>query len=250
MTVLWPYIPEAVAVALYAEVADGKQMVPASAHESQLWAPVGARISTRQVTDLVTTMVGVAERFGFPTPAPAERRIAFDREAAFLIRAGMDLTWSEAGNRGIWSFMSLVALPHLTEWRFGTDNNERWIATDLTRHTWARLWWQAVVFEGRESLLAALSESDLNQLLERRSIGGDRRLVAAMASAIIDVPADLSRRLLIRDVSRRLRRYLAFVDVKALDDSQVDMLCRKLCTDSVRLLRPEDGPVVGFSPSG
>ncbi|MET8462784.1 hypothetical protein [Micromonospora zamorensis] len=49
------------------------------------------------------------------------------------------------------------------------------MATDLTRHTWAWLWWQAVVFARHEQILVVLSESDLNQLLERRSIGGNPR---------------------------------------------------------------------------
>ena len=118
----------------------------------------------------------------------------------------MDLSWAEAGNRGVWSFVSLIALPHPTAWRFGTRNIERWIASDLTRHTWARLWWQAVVFENELDLPNALTESDLNQLLERRSIGGDARLVRALGWAIVnESTGDVPRRYLIRDVTLRLR---------------------------------------------
>jgi hypothetical protein len=236
VTELWPYLPDAVASSLYSEILAGEQPAPSSSHASQLWAPVGARVSPQRVTALVDSLFGLADGYGYPTPAAPDRRVAFDREAARLIRTGMDLTWSDAGNRGLWSFVSLVLLPSLTAWRFGIDNRERWVASDLTRHTWSRLWWQAVVFEGREVTLAALSESDLNQLLERRVIGGDRRLAAAMAEAVIAVSGDNPRRLIIRDVTRRLRRHLAFIDVKALDDAQVDMLCKKLCTDSIQYL--------------
>ena len=102
-----------------------------------------------------------------------------------------------------WSFVALVPLPQLTYWRFGFGNRERWIAGDLTRHTWARLWWQAVVFEGHVELLAALSESDLNQLLERRIIGGDPRLTRALRHAVTGCQ-EASRRILIRDAAKRL----------------------------------------------
>ncbi|MBB5775051.1 DUF6339 family protein [Nonomuraea jabiensis] len=174
--------------------------------------------------------------YGFPEPAGSDARISFDRDAAKVIRGQLDLSWAEAGNRDLWSFLSLVALPHVTMWRFGHGNKERWVATDLTRHTWARLWWQAVVFAGHEHILAALSESDLNQLLERRSIGGDPRLVREMARAVTELAANAPRRPVIRDVTARLRRYLAFLDVRALSDQQVRDLCRALTNETITRL--------------
>ncbi|WP_203884747.1 hypothetical protein [Planotetraspora kaengkrachanensis] len=186
---------------------------------------------------MIDTISTLAKKYGFPEPAGPEARIAFDRDAASAIRLHMDLSWAEAGNRNLWSFLSLVALPHVTKWRFGLDNRERWIATDLTRHTWARLWWQAVVFAGHEHVLAALSESDLNQLLERRSIGGDPRLVREIARAVTEVPAQVPRRAVIRDVTFRLRRYLAFLDARALSDQQVRELCSALTNETVMRLR-------------
>ncbi|PPA56674.1 hypothetical protein BAW75_26745 [Micromonospora chalcea] len=179
-------------------------------------------------------------RYGFPGSAAPEARIAFDRDAAAIVRDHMDLSWAEAGNRDLWSFTSLVVLPHLTRWRFGTENRERWVATDLTRHTWARLWWQAVVFAGHEEVLAALTESDLNQLLERRSIGGDPRLVLEIARAVTGLSGNAPRRAVIRDVTLRLMRYLAFVDVRALTDQQIRNLCSGLMAETLRRL-PHDG---------
>jgi hypothetical protein len=137
--------------------------------------------------------------------------------------------------------VSLVAVPHITMWRFGTENRERWVASDLTRHTWARLWWQAVVFAGNEDVLAALHESDLNQLLERRSIGADPRLVVSMAKAVITAPPDLQRREVIRDVAPRLRRYLAFIDARALTEHQLEELCGELCAQTFAAIKAERG---------
>jgi hypothetical protein len=237
MTELWPHLPEVVAARLHQDLGSGTRPEPAVDHDDRIWAPVGARVHQKQIRVLIDAMTKLAEHHGFPAPAGPDARIAFDRAAAPLIREHMDLAWAEAGNRELWSFVSLVVLPHVTMWRFGVTNRERWVASDLTRHTWARLWWQAVVFAGRDDVLAALSESDLNQLLERRSIGGDPRLVAAMATAVIGAPSDLRRRQVIRDVTARIRRYLAFVDIRALDDAQVDELCRDLCVESFERIR-------------
>lgn len=196
-------------------------------------------MSGKGVRELIDAVSTLAEKHGFPKAAGPDARIAFDGGAAGLIRSHMDLSWAEAGNREVWSFISLVALPHITLWCFGRDNRERWVATDLTRHTWARLWWQAVVFAGHEQILVALSESDLNQLLERRSIGGDPRLVRETARAVVELPGDTPRRLVIRDVTLRLLRYLAFLDVRALSDQQVRDLCSALTAETIMRL-PRD----------
>ncbi|GAA3442426.1 hypothetical protein [Planomonospora venezuelensis] len=237
MSELWPHLPAVVGAVMYAELAAGRPPAPRESHPDQTWAPVGGRVSEKRVRELSNVISTLAGEHGFPKPAGPDARVAFDREAAKVIRDQLDLSWAEAGNRDLWSFLSLVILPHVTMWRFGPDNKERWIATDLTRHTWARLWWQAVVFTGHEHILAVLSESDLNQLLERRSIGGDPRLVREIARAITGLNADIPRRLVIRDVTLRLRRYLAFLDIRALSDQQVRDLCHALTNETVTRLR-------------
>ncbi|HEY9264081.1 MAG TPA: DUF6339 family protein [Mycobacterium sp.] len=132
-------------------------------------------------------------------------------------------------------------MPDLTRWRFGSDRNpERWIATDLTRHTWSRAWWQGTLFAGHLELLDELTESDLNQILERRVIGGDARLATEIARAVLDVEktGSVSRRALIRDTTARLRRRLAFVDARALSDDDVEDMCRGIAQESLNMLTP------------
>jgi hypothetical protein len=241
MTHLWPQIPDVVASRAFEDMLDSHALQPATSHPAQLWSPVGGRVATPHLQGLQEALTSMAQARGYPESGNTESRIAFDREAALLLRERMDLDWSEAGRRGVWSFMSLVLLPHLTMWRFGIGNRERWVATDLTRHTWARLWWQAVVFAGQENLLHALSESDLNQLLERRSIGGDPRLVCALATAILVMNQDAGRRAVIREASKRLRRLLAFVDVAALDDHQIKQLAWRVVAESNEWLAQSEG---------
>ncbi len=93
------------------------------------------------------------------------------------------------------------------------------------------------MFKDHEELLDQLSESDLNQLLERRVIGGDPRLARSIAkSIIVGISEDSKRRALIRDVTKRLRRLLAFVDALALDDEQVLAFCSELVAESKKYL--------------
>lgn len=242
MSELWPHLPAVVGAEMYIKLKSGGTLAPRTSHPDQTWAPVGGRVPDHRVREFIDAVSSLSENHGYPESAAPEARVAFDRAAAAVLRNHMDLSWAEAGNRDLWSFISLVALPHLTMWRFGADNRERWVATDLTRHTWARLWWQAVVFADHEQILAALTESDLNQLLERRSIGGDPRLARETARAVTELPGAVPRRKVIRDVTLRLMRYLAFVDARALTDQQIRDLCSALTAETLARLPVEELP--------
>jgi hypothetical protein len=164
-------------------------------------------------------------------------RTAFDKEAAAAIFADMRITSFEASQPDVWSFLSLVAMPNITRWRFGIRNPERWIASDLTRHMFSRLWWQAFTFgieTGGEldlSLLSQLKESDLNQLTERKSIGGNHRLVRIVAAELTRDGG--SRRDVLRDFAPRLRARTPFIEFASLSDDQLRRTVRTLLDEDV-----------------
>ncbi len=235
MSTLYPRLPRPIAERLFDQAST---LAPAHAHEAQVFAPVGGRrAQPEEVAALAQSIRDLAVGFGAPGPLPRGSRIEFDRRSAELLVNVMDLSWSEAATADVWSFLALVAVPDVTRWRFRSDNRERWVATDLTRHTWARAWWRGTVFASRPDLLAELSESDLNQILERRVIGGDPRLAIALSDALIQAtPAQPGqRRALIRDAAARLRRRLAFIDARALDDASIAELCASQVADALRL---------------
>lgn len=237
MSMLLPRLPAAAAAGLLD--ASGGAPAPAISNRAQLFAPVGGRrITEDQLQTLREQVLTLAREHNFPGVSSDSERIAFDRAAADLLCEALEITWAEAGSRDIWTWTACVLLPDVTFWRFGSRNRERWIASDLTRHTWSRLWWQAVVFGKGSPLIRSLSESDLNQLLERRTIGGDPRLVKALASAVLDVSTaeSIVRRSLIRDATARLRRRLAFIDARALDETQIREFCHEIVNDSARVL--------------
>jgi hypothetical protein len=245
MTANWPQLPGSIAADLFSELSSQTDALrPVSKDPRQIYSPVGSRVAEVTVKQLIEDVTETAVQYGFPGSSSTESRIQFDRTAAFVLTQHMDISWAEAGNRSMWSFVALVPLPHVTLWRFGTKNRERWIASDLTRHTWARLWWHATVFRDSPELLGALSESDLNQLLERRSIGGDARLTREVARAVIaSNDSGVPRRFIIRDSTKRLRRWLAFLDVRSLDDSGLAAMCSLLVSETLQHARANPGAV-------
>lgn len=229
MNQLWPRLAPGAARLVFEELIENPQLPLAGAatHASQTFAATGGgRVTPKIVSSLVSKVDDVARTHGYPTPSTPSQRIAFDRQAAEVIYEFMDVTAFEASQPGVWTFLSVVAMPDITRWRFGFENQERWIASDLTRHMFARLWWQAFTFGIPESdggvnytLLRSLSESDLNQLTERRSIGGNQRLARIVAAELLSHPA--RRRATIRHLSQKLRRLSVFVDFAGLGEDEL-----------------------------
>lgn len=240
MSILIPRLPRPIADGVFDGFGDAP-LIGGAAHPNQVFAPVGGRRSTEaELVALRDAVHALAMSHGFPNAG--SNLIGFDRSVARIVRGHLDLTWAEAGSRDVWSFLALVVLPEVTDWRFGRGNRERWVASDLTRHTWARLWWQATAFAEDLSLLDRLTESDLNQLLERRSIGGDARLLVSLGNVLLSSEFDdVKRRDLVRDATARLMRRLAFIDARSLDDAGLAELCRLTVRESVEAIRSEPG---------
>lgn len=236
MTELWPRLPMHEARTLFASIDGGTPRTPALQHDQQTYAQIGARVGEGTIANLQKAVHDVAKSYGFPS-SPVVDVVAFDRAVTPVLRGSMDLSWSEAASREIWHFLTLIVLPDITEWRWSgqsTRNIERWVASDMTRHTWARLWWRATAFEREPGLLNQLLESDLNQLLERTIIGGHPTLLISMSHSILSTPdRGVPHREIIRDATRRLRRALSFVDDLALGRYEVRSLTDRVVQEAI-----------------
>jgi len=154
-----------------------------------------------------------------------------------------NLSTSEAGFGDVWSFLALVLVPNVVWWRAaGSTNIERFVATDITRHTLARLWWRAQLFtwglEDPEEGWAIWSQSEigeaeLDQIQTRR--GGYGRSPRAFRSLVKVYPAiaqladqaGINRRTLWRQSYLRwVLRLGAFTDFAGMPeaDLQEDLL--------------------------
>lgn len=232
MSQLWPRLSMGYGTVEFRKLGDDPAQLTSVArnrHPQATYAATGGqRVGEEDVSALAESIRSIAVEYGFPSRTSTADLVQFDRAAAESIHSAMDITAVEAGVRGIWTFLSVVALPDVTIWRFPGNNVERWIATDLTRHMFSRLWWQALTFatvrtDGSYdySLLRALSESDLNQLTERRSIAGVTPLARSIAR-VLTTDQQEHHRATLRDATPRLRRLMAFIDFSSLTEQQLD----------------------------
>ncbi|NKS67187.1 hypothetical protein GS461_17230 [Rhodococcus hoagii] len=186
MTKLWPRLPLGTASALLKIIEQGDELIFALENEKCYYAPIGIRTTLQARAELRESILGIAKAKGFPEIAADSVLAEFDLEVTEMLHAAMPMSWSEAGSREVWSFMALILLPDVTRWRWqhrlDNINRERWICSDMTRHTWARLWWRHIQVGGEYRILSQLGESGLNQFLERRdTIGASPELIRGLA---------------------------------------------------------------------
>lgn len=212
------------------------------------FSPVGRRVDAKKLEVVRDAVIAIANEYGF------RRRHGFEQSAVLsssqaklfdieLTKKFLDVTpmrWSEAGHSEVWNWFALALLPDVTHWRWrssalrnqdqGTDlwYKSRWIGNDLSRHTWARLWWRRVQFSYSPESLYKLQEHDLNHLLERAdTIGANQRLLAGFAEQLIDLAnfykghKEVNRRQIFDDSARRMLRFMAYIDDAALNEDEM-----------------------------
>lgn len=220
-------------------------------HPSAYHAPTGGVPAGRDhLQELSDAVRECAEAHGYPAPASGragERLHAtFDRALARVVFEKTDMTAAEAASAEVWTFMAVRMLPDVVKWRWDiAANDERWLGRTLVRHTFARVWWQAFALatgtgpDRDYTLLDGLSESDLNQIFERRGIGGCPTVARALTTALIDPtarPPGVAHRDLVRDVTKRISRLLPFTSFLGMDEQQLQTRMRRTVAESAAAL--------------
>lgn len=225
MNHIWPRLPVGPSLESFNSLT--LDAIPHSAveHSKTYYAPVGNRVSTAFQVSTRDRIMALAREFGFPGHVDDKAREQFDlcvtRESAELFPMG----WAEAGSVEVWSNIALVLLVDVTWWRWRHRpkfNIERFIASDFTRHTWARLWWRDVQVSHDMSVLEFLGERNTNQFLERRdSVGSSRELISSLTKSLEAYRSGDSRapQQLVRDATARALRQMALIDDSALDET-------------------------------
>jgi hypothetical protein len=216
----------------------------------------GAQVNEQHLGDLRTAVLDAAGRAGYPEQrGTRESRARFDLECADVLRKQMHIVAAEAAAIEVWAFLGVMLLPDVCFWRFPRPPEDRVIGPDLTRHTLARLWWRADQLADLEpsaglTALEIIPENVMNQIFERRAVGGNRELVRAVARVLIstqDEWPEIPRRRLVRDSVRRLRRLLAFTSPEALDEAALAAFVTQVFEDAASAFLAE--PVSPTDPT-
>ncbi|SDF83255.1 DUF6339 family protein [Pseudonocardia oroxyli] len=252
MSILYPRLLDSAATELYQRyqhVEPGELTNEhAFAHPSAVFAATGGhRVPREHLQDLRERVVKIAEEAGFPGGGRRRAHTDFDLDIAKLLHERMGLVAAEASVRPIWAFLALVVLPDVSFWRYREPTGDRFLATDITRHVWGRLWWRAhLTAVPTETdpyrLIGTFNESDFDQIFARRAgLGGSRALIRALSDVWPSVAkSGFADRRVLRDVLKRLLRTAPIIEFDALDYADLCDEIRREAAASVTAIRAED----------
>lgn len=265
---LFPRLPDRFAEDLFAQ----QSALPLGeihgsvSHAYMIWPATGAsRVGDQDLAELRAALRSAAERAGFPEPLVRSRHADLDLALARALWDASGLSPVEAGFPDVWSFLALVLVPDVVWWRAaGSTNIERFVATDLTRHTLARLWWRAHLFtfglEDQETgwelwESTEIGEAELDQIQTRR--GGYGRSPRAFRTLVRVYPTviELADAVAINRRTFWRQRYLrwilrlgAFTNFTGMPEEELEedllAVARQVAADAADTssseLRPED----------
>lgn len=252
MSILYPRLLDSAATELYRRYRHltVEELGPhhAFTHPSAVFAATGGhRVPRELLEDLRAHVLTIAEDAGFPDGGRRRSHTDFDRDIARLLHERMGLVAAEASVRPIWAFLALVLLPDVSFWRYREPTADRFLASDITRHVWGRLWWRAHLTAtpdetDRYRLIGTFNESEFDQIFARRTaLGGSRTVIRALSEVwpSIDLGGFGDRRVL-RDVLKRLLRTAPVIEFDALGYADLCAEVRAAAAASVAAIREAD----------
>jgi hypothetical protein len=198
----------------------------------------GHPVPADRLLELQAGVRRIAREAGYPAPLPRGATQSFDRPAGAFLYRTMEIVPADAAEEGVWSFLSLVVVPEIGPWRFPGRSEERLLGRP--RNVFRRVWWRAWAFgadlDSAPPGCTPLGEDEFVQVMERPSLGGNRRTARAIRDSLwrsegggLTVP----RSELMREISRRIRAERSHRALDVLDDSQLAQLLDHLAEVSI-----------------
>ena len=244
-TLLYPRLPRSVARRLIVEREgtsfDDLHRIAALSHPDAEPSATGGHPCDRTKLEHIQYAVReVAERAGYPRSLGGATQ-TFDRPCGTTLLELMDIVPADAAEEGVWSYLSLVLIPEIGPWRFPAEAEERLIGRprNVLRRTWWRAWALGPDLDRAPEGCEPLGEDESVQIMERPSLGGNRRTARALQAALwraeldgLSVPrTELMRKP--RDGSeRRSRTY----SLDAIDDDALARLLDGLRHEALEVL--------------
>lgn len=190
-----------------------------------------------KLQDLQTSIREIAERAGFPGPIAGSTQ-KFDRPCGSALYQLMDIVPADAADEGVWTFLAVIVVPEIGPWRFPRQPEDRILGRP--RNVLRRLWWRAWALgpdlESAPDGCEPLGEDESVQIMERPSLGGNRRTARALQDALwraekagLSVP----RSELMRQLARRLRAAKSHLALDAMDDTTLGELLDRVTKESL-----------------
>ena len=244
-TLLYPRLPRSVARRLILErdgasLAELRSMAAASHPDAEPSATGGHPADRGKLEQLQVAIRDVAEQAGYPKSLGGSTQ-TFDRPCGTTLLELMDIVPADAAEEGVWSFLSLVLVPEIGPWRFPAQAEERLLGRprNVLRRTWWRAWALGPDLDRAPEGCEPLGEDESVQIMERPSLGGNRRTARALQAALwraelegISVP----RSELMRQLARRLRATKSHISLDAIDDGSLDELLDGLRHEALEAL--------------
>lgn len=245
-SLLYPRLPRPVAQSLLLERADMPlselAALSAVAHiEAEPAATGGHPADPQKIDQVRNTVREIAAHAGYPHAPNTAAQQAFDRACGSTLLSTMEIVPADAAEEGVWTFLSLVVVPEIGPWRFPGRSEERLLGRprNVLRRTWWRAWALGPELERAPAGCTPLREDESVQIMERPSLGGNRRTAQALQSALWRAEAaglTVARSDVMRELARRVRAAKSHISLDALDDVVLESLLDQLTGDSVNAL--------------
>lgn len=241
-TLIYPRLPRGVAQKLMieragtpvTELADLSSLAHPDAEPS---ATGGHPADVIKLAEIREAIRAIAQDAGYPTSLGTSTQ-NFDRPCGTTLYRIMDIVPADAAEEGVWSFLSLVVVPEIGPWRFPGRSDERLLGRprNVLRRTWWRAWALGLDLETAPEGCTPLGEDESVQIMERPSLGGNRRTARALQAALWRAERNglpVARSEVMRELARRLRGTKSHIALDALDDQMLDALLDRLTSEAL-----------------
>lgn len=190
-TLLYPRLPDGVARAIVSgwdrsDLLGLRNSASLQHHSAAPSATGGHAADIDDVLRVQKAVRSVADNFSFPAPLGQSAQQQFDQACGAALFESMRIVPADAASRGVWTFLTVVVLPEVAEWRFPNAPLER-VLGDRRRNVLRRLWWRSWTLDSPDTMPAGctpLGEDELVQIMERPGLSGDARVGRALQAAV------------------------------------------------------------------
>ena len=157
------------------------------------------------------------------------RTMAIDFQLYKTFRDGFPVTPFEAGNEGVWEYLSIAVLPDLVLIRHRVDLESPYDESEIShslvsprfaggeRNAFRRIWIRSFATRDEPSLLEGVLEDNLVAIFERVRVSQNPRVAKSILRTIKHNPHNVTTGLMEATVRDLMKRIVLLMSVKSLD---------------------------------